>query len=84
MPNNLPPGLHRGPAAPKERTPLAKFLNALRILHSLDRHELPQFAKQPSLWLTFRDAPHRYLMRCSDEHAAEIWAAIEARQPAYA
>lgn len=66
---------------------LARFLNALRILRSIDRWELDEAkAVTPNLsdkfWVSFRDNPYDFMMRCDDETAAKLWALIEARQPA--
>ena len=55
-----------------------KFINGLKILRSLDAHELPTIGVD---WPEFRDDPYRYFMRCPDDMAAEIWRAIERRQP---
>jgi hypothetical protein len=74
---------------------LAEFHNGLRLLRSIDLHELKavglwQDAKSNQVprsigfnawykWETFRENPHEFLIRCDDETAAKIWAAMEKR-----
>ena len=54
-----------------------RFSNALRILRSLDAHEVESIAA----WPRFRDNPYMYFITCSDEDKRTIWRAIERRQP---
>lgn len=54
-----------------------RFVNALKILRSLDEHEVPELQS----WETFRDAPYLYFLHASDKDQAIIWRAINARQP---
>lgn len=54
-----------------------QFLNALRILHSIDQHELPDLARED--WPRFRDDPVRFLLRADDPTSDAIWRAIERR-----
>lgn len=56
-----------------------RFMNALRILKSLDAHEV---GLEGSRWLKFRDDPVGFLIRADDSTANAIWLAIESRQPA--
>ena len=62
-----------------------RFFNALRILYSIDEHELVaegvKFGAYGLSWPAFRDNPCRALMRASDDDADRIWAIIERRQP---
>ena len=54
-----------------------RFSNALRILRSLDLHEVDGIAD----WQAFRDGPYMYFLRASDADQRTIWRAIERRQP---
>lgn len=54
---------------------MAEFQNGLRILQSIDAHELGD----PEWYDAFRVDPFRYLMRCADNIADQIWAAMEKR-----
>lgn len=53
------------------------FFNAIRILHSLDAHELPGVPFD-----AFNDNPAEFLMRADDPTTDAIWSAIQKRQPA--
>ena len=55
---------------------LDEFLNRLRILRSIDSHEVPELVE----WPGFRDDPYEYLINCSDDEAAHIWAALRKRE----
>ena len=66
--------------ASNSMVPLRAFSNALRILHSLDFHEIEATGFGGN-WTAFRDDPARYFLRASDADAAAIWAAIKKRQP---
>ena len=55
---------------------LGRFLNRLRILRSLDQHEVPAV-----WWHQFRDDPYEYLIRCPDDEAEHIWTALRKREP---
>lgn len=52
-----------------------EFHNGLRLLRSIDSHEIGN----PDWWPQFRDAPYEFFIRTSDENAALIWAAMEER-----
>lgn len=54
---------------------LVQFHNRMRVLMSIDSHELGD----PNWWPRFRDDPHRFFIRCDDETAEKIWAVIEQR-----
>ena len=54
-----------------------RFSNALRIMRSLDEHEVPDLAS----WAGFRDNPFLYFLRASGKDQATIWRAINNRQP---
>ena len=54
------------------------FINRLRILHSLDRHEIAPI--RTADWIPFRDDPARFLIRADDSTAARIMDAIERRE----
>lgn len=70
-----------------------QFHNGLRLLRSIDLHELQAEglwveAKDPRNdsewkawegWMKFRDNPHDFLIRCDDETAAKIWAVMVKR-----
>lgn len=62
-----------------------RFMNSLRILHSIDEHELAsvgvKFGEFGFTWEAFRDNPSRALMMASDYTADRICTIIERRQP---
>lgn len=53
----------------------AEFHNGLRLLNSIDAHELGN----PDWWPTFRKDPYLFLICAGDERADIIWAAMETR-----
>ena len=55
------------------------FTNNVKILYSLDQHEVPFL--QGQYWQRFSSDPVRYLIRADDETADAIWAAVVKRQP---
>ncbi len=63
-----------------------QFHNALRILTSLDKHELIEAGvidhseSDHSKWIAFRDDPFRWFIRADDESATKLWGLIERRQ----
>ncbi len=59
-----------------------QFHNALRILRGIDYHEVPWMSSEQ--WVSFRDHPYEFCIRCSDADYDRIWAVIEERQPAKA
>ena len=74
---------------------IEQFHNALRVLTSIDRHELeavglinvpqgrnvyPGCMDEPNkTWDRFQADPFRFFIRCDDEKAAKIWSIIEKR-----
>lgn len=62
---------------------LRDFHNRLRIMISIDRHELEAAGViahgDHNAWGTFHRDPFRWLIRCDDESAAKLWALIERR-----
>lgn len=63
---------------------LAEFHNALRILTSIDRHELEAARViaqgDNNAWGNFRRDPFRWLIRADDRMAERLWNIIERRQ----
>lgn len=63
---------------------LPRFLNALKILRSIDRDELQSAGvdvHDDRRWVEFREWPITFLLRASDADQERVWAIIEARQP---
>jgi hypothetical protein len=62
----------------------AAFHNALRILTSIDRHELEAAGAMEhgddKAWTAFRGDPFRWFIRADDGKAGKVWAIIEQRQ----
>lgn len=58
---------------------LREFHNALRILRSIDGHELPDL--HPQQVEAFIADPYAYFIRAEDAVAERIWAAVQKRQP---
>jgi hypothetical protein len=54
---------------------LAQFHNGLRILNSIDAHELGD----PAWWPQFRDGPPRFLLSADDPTTEIIWGAMVKR-----
>lgn len=63
---------------------LEEFHNALRILTSLDLHDLAAggvIARDDlETWRAFRDDPFRWFIRADDEKARKLFTLIERRQ----
>lgn len=57
----------------------AEFHNALRILTSVDRHELADVFTDGAAWHAFRTDPFRFFIRADDDTAQAIWRVIERR-----
>ena len=53
-----------------------RFHNLIRILRSLDKCEVTGVRD----WRAFRDDPCEYVIKCSDEDMAVIWAALRKRE----
>lgn len=60
--------------------PEAQFRNRLRILRSIDRHEIPGL--EIGAWRRFVDDPFEFLIRADDEQAALIWDVVRKREAA--
>lgn len=65
---------------------LEQFHNGLRLLRSIDLHELQAVGlwgvderNAPDRWAKFRDQPYDFFICCDDETADKIWAAMEKR-----
>ncbi len=56
-----------------------RFMNALRILHSIDRWEIEGLVNFN--WESFSRDPAHYLMSASDNFADVVCGIIERRQP---
>lgn len=55
-----------------------EFHNALRILRSIDFHEVEDFMASQE-YVDFRRNPANYFLSTDDEKAAMLWAVIEGR-----
>jgi hypothetical protein len=62
-----------------------RFMNALRILHSIDKHELAdagvRFGEFGFTWEWFRENPAKALVAASDYTIDQVYSIIERRQP---
>lgn len=62
-----------------------RFQNALRIIRSLDRHELVAAGvisgESMSAWVAFRDHPHECALRLREDRMEKLFTLIESRQP---
>jgi hypothetical protein len=62
-----------------------QFLNAIKILHSIDMHELVEAGAMQhgdgATWQAFRSNPCKWLIRADDKTADAIYGIIERRQP---
>ena len=56
----------------------ARFLNRLRILRSIDRHEVLGLTDQE--WTRLRANPCEFVIRCSNPAAEHVWAAVRKRE----
>lgn len=60
-----------------------EFHNALRIMISIDSHDLVQAGlikhDDVNAWGTFHRDPYRWFIRASDKNARKLWAIIEER-----
>ena len=61
-----------------------QFHNGLRILLSIDRHELEAAGVirvgDHNAWGEFRRDPFRWLIRADDSQAPKLWAIVQRRQ----
>ena len=63
-----------------ERANLRKnYRDVWCILRTLDLHEEVDATRTGFDWDLFRRDPHRYFIRCQDDVADMIWAAVEKR-----
>ena len=60
---------------------LPHFLNALRIMRSIDAHEFVKVGLTSAQWTAFNQNPMQYILRCDSDVAQTIWGIIEGRQP---
>ncbi|MGE0714799.1 MAG: hypothetical protein AB7P02_05100 [Alphaproteobacteria bacterium] len=61
-----------------------RFVNALRILRSTDRHELERAIGrrvEAREWNNFVDRPTDWLMRAAEDEQERLLAYVETRQP---
>jgi hypothetical protein len=60
-----------------------EFENRLKVLHSLDRHELVEAGlghmADDRHWVAFREKPAAWLLNAEDHNAAAVWALVESR-----
>lgn len=54
------------------------FHNALRVLRSLDRHEIAPALSYED-WFDFRDFPYDWFIGAEESKARAVWAAVERR-----
>jgi Mn-dependent DtxR family transcriptional regulator len=58
------------------------FHNGLRLLQGIDKHELVEAGLiniSQREWEDFRNEPHKFFIKASDDMAAKIWTAMEKR-----
>lgn len=55
------------------------FSNALKVLNSIDLHELIAAGGLKGEWSEFRKDPYEYFKTCGDHDAAVIWTAMQPR-----
>jgi hypothetical protein len=62
-----------------------RFVNALKILHSIDQDQAVQagILKEGDLngWITFCANPYLWMVRADDNDRMALWQIIEGRQP---
>jgi hypothetical protein len=58
-----------------------QFHNGLRLIHSIDSHEVGDGSEPPKWYMRFNRDPVGFFIRCDDDTAAIIWAAMEKRMP---
>ncbi len=56
-----------------------EFHNTLRILRGIDHYEVSWMS--PEQWVSFRDHPYEFCIRCSDADYDRICSVIVARLP---
>ncbi len=69
---------------PESETELRVFHNRLRILISIDMHELVEGGvigvEEKNKWANFRSNPYRFFIRCDDDTANKLWGIIQERE----
>ena len=69
---------------PENETELRIFHNRLRILTSIDKHELVEagvLADDDTLrWKEFQKDPYRVFVRCNDETCTKLFGIIQRRE----
>lgn len=55
------------------------FHNLLRVMLGIDHHEVSFMSGD--VYTAFARDPYRFFIRCDDETADKIWAAVEKRAP---
>lgn len=69
---------------PECETELRVFHNRLRILMSIDKHELVEAgvlaADDFDGWVNFSKCPYRFFIRRADETVAKLWALVQKRE----
>lgn len=62
---------------------LREFHNGLRILESIDRHELVDAGvfedEADEEWTAFLKSPHRWMIEASDDQTEKLWALMVKR-----
>lgn len=62
---------------------LARFHNFLRIMRSIDQHELVEAgvmaADNLSSWKRFQDDPYTWMLKADDDTVLKLWGIIERR-----
>lgn len=62
---------------------LSAFHNRIRLLHSIDMHELVNAGVleigDRTGWRDFRTNPCQWFIRASDDYAEKVWTIMEAR-----
>ena len=71
------------PAEPRMSAECARFVNGLKILRSIDLHELEEVGIELRGigWEVFMRDPFRWMIRASDADRERLWRVIEGRQP---
>ena len=52
------------------------FRETMKKLAFVDRADVPALKNEPGDWFAFTANPTRYFLRCPDEIAGQIWAAM--------
>lgn len=57
---------------------IEQFVNRLRLLRSLDYHELDGMTE--TMWARFRDSPYMTLMAMDERNSGIVWRALRKRE----